>query len=375
MGKGSESNLNKSKKLYNVEAVRFLFAVIIVYYHILHSNIMNFTGNSAFYEKLALQSNNASLIVECFFIISGYFLYKSYCRRPDLSVKEFIYNKVARLWPMLLVYELIILIFFSGKPYVSFFNVLFLQCNGISFDYQGINWYISPLFWCLIFYFVLLKCTKDKRKTNLFIAVLVYFSYVMNLRATNGDFGRDVEYGFISLAMFRAIAGVGLGYLIGTGLNSVKNLPSVKNFKPGKMERAVISVVISVFEIGSFALLLVQLLYKDKAYQNKFIAVILFSCLFICMLTGKGILSRITNNRLLGFFGKYAYSIYVMQQISFYIMQKTLWQNTAFVQQHALRCIAVSIVITVLFGIAAYYIIEKPAAALFRKFGKKLFKK
>lgn len=367
--------MKKSTRLYNVEAIRFLFSVIIVYYHILHSNIMNFTGGSSFYERLAFQSSNASLIVECFFIISGYFLYKSYCRKPDLSVKEFVYNKVARLWPMLLVYEFIILIFFSGKPYVLFFNVLFLQCNGISFDYQGINWYISPLFWCLIFYFVLLKCTKDKRKTNLFIAVLVYFSYMMNLRATNGDFGRDVEYSIISLALFRAVAGVGLGYLIGVCVDSVKNLPSVKKFQPGKMENAVISIVISVLEIGFFALLLVQLLYKDKAYQNKFIAVILFTGLFVCMLTGKGILSVITNNKVFGFFGKYAYSIYVMQQISFYIMQKTIWQNEAFVQNHALRCIAVSVLISVLFGIAAYYIIEKPAAALFKRFGKKLFKK
>lgn len=32
------------KKLYNVEFLRIFFAMAIVYFHILHSNIMSYTG-------------------------------------------------------------------------------------------------------------------------------------------------------------------------------------------------------------------------------------------------------------------------------------------------------------------------------------------
>ena len=54
------------------------------------------------------------------------------------------------------------------------------------------------------------------------------------------------------------------------------------------------------------------------------------------------------------------------------ILARTLWHNTDFVQQHALWCIGVSLIISFLFSVAAYYIVEKPGAALFYK-AKALF--
>lgn len=54
-------------------------------------------------------------------------------------------------------------------------------------------------------------------------------------------------------------------------------------------------------------------------------------------------------------------------------LQKTLWQNSSFVQDHALRCLALSLVIVVIAGIAVYYIVEMPSAKLFKMMEKKLF--
>ncbi len=68
-------------RLHNIEFLRFLFAIIIVYFDILHSNIMKFVGNNEGYYLLQKLSDNAGWIVECFFIISGYFLYKSICEK------------------------------------------------------------------------------------------------------------------------------------------------------------------------------------------------------------------------------------------------------------------------------------------------------
>lgn len=364
----------KSKKLYNIEAVRFLFSVFIVYYHILHDSIMKLTGGSAFYQRLNDHSDYACFVVECFFILSGFFLFYSYSNRPQRSVGEFVYGKFSRLWPVLFVSTVICVLFFGFKVYPSLLTLLFLQNNGISFDYAGLNWYVSPLFWALIFYFVLLKCFKDKRKLNIFIGVLVYFSYMICLTSGDGSFQRENVYGFFSAAMFRALAGVGLGYLIGVCFSSMRSLKGLSDMVNSRSGRIVSTVLISVLEMALLGMLVIHFFFKEYAYNNHFIVVILFSGLLFCMLTGKGLLSRLCNNKYVGCFGKFSYSVYIMQQVVFHVLQRTLWQNESFVQDHALRCIAVSVIICVAAGILTYYVIEKPSAYMLKKLGKKIFK-
>lgn len=66
----------KMEKYHNIEFLRFVFSVIIVYFHILHGNIMKYIGSNYDYKTLQILSDNAGWIVECFFIISGYFYIK-----------------------------------------------------------------------------------------------------------------------------------------------------------------------------------------------------------------------------------------------------------------------------------------------------------
>ena len=115
----------KSFKYNNIEAIRFLFAVIIVYFHILHSNIMDFTGGKQIYQTLADLNQFAGIIVECFFILSGFFLYYSYYKKPQMSVKEFAYGKVARLLPVFLFSELICALMHKRSLGALIFNSLF----------------------------------------------------------------------------------------------------------------------------------------------------------------------------------------------------------------------------------------------------------
>lgn len=358
-------------KFYNIEFIRFLFSAIIIYYHLLHDNLIRVTdGGTAFLNDLAYDCEFASSIVECFFILGGYFLFVSYSKKPNLSIKEFTYNKIARLWPVLFVTVVIGILFFGESEINGVYNLLFLQCIGVSLNYQGITWYISPFFWAIIFYFVLLKCAKNKRKCNILIGVISYFSYVM---LVNRFFGRETVHDVVSLGLVRALGGIGLGYLIGVIVNSIQNMPSVKNFKGTKFQNFLITAVISIAETASLALLLRHFFLKEQTTGNHFFVVIMFSILLVCMINGKGILSRICNNKFFGFAGKYAYSIYMMQQVSFWILKKTIWQDTAYIEQHALRSIAVSLIFSIVVGIITYYVIEKPATAGLKKLGGKLF--
>lgn len=190
--------------------------MIIVYYHILHSNILPYIGSNKIYDKLADLSTYSGYIVECFFIISGYFLFKKIKSNPNLPVVDFIVDKIVRLGPVLWFSILINVIFFSQNIYDALFQGCFLQCVGLSLNYRGINWYISPFFWASIFLFCFPKLMKEKHAVFL-IGVLTYFSYVININYCNGGLGRETVYGFLNLGLLRAIGGIGLGYIIGGG--------------------------------------------------------------------------------------------------------------------------------------------------------------
>jgi len=365
----------KEGRLYSVEFIRFVFAGIIVYYHILHSNIKGVAEGLPIYERLYGSCAFAGAIVECFFIISGYFLFKSFQRRPDISTMEFAYNKFARLWPLLAVYLLIGYNFFYFNGYECFYNALFLQAAGVTTEVSGITWYVSPLFFTMIFLFALYKSFKDKNKFNLLLGVLVYFSYAVLVNNCGGSFSRINIYGFLSLAVLRAVAGLGLGYLIAVAEMRFKGLEAVKNFKPNAFKKALIFIIVSATEIITMYFMLRHFFDSQNSIKQEFFVVLLFSIFFICLLSKKGIFTLLFNNKLFGFAGKYSYSVYMMQQIAFCILQRTFWLNTAYVENHFVRTLLISTALSIAFGIVAYYVVEKPCYMLLSKFGKKLFSK
>lgn len=63
--------------------------------------------------------------------------------------------------------------------------------------------------------------------------------------------------------------------------------------------------------------------------------------------------------------GRYAYSIYVMQQVAFYILQRSLWK-TAIIDNVGL-CLLVSLIFCTLVGVVTYHLIEQPCAKIYYK--------
>ena len=89
-------------------------------------------------------------------------MFYSFKKHGNTTLGRYAYSKVARLWPALAFAIFLEIVFFNGNLFNGFFNALFLQCNGLSLNYTGINWYISPLFWTFLFYFGLHKLVKKK---------------------------------------------------------------------------------------------------------------------------------------------------------------------------------------------------------------------
>ncbi|MBQ6516028.1 acyltransferase [bacterium] len=356
----------QKKYFYNVDTLRILFAIIIVYYHLCPKLADLFNGaNSIIYQNLVDISRDTYHIIACFFIISGFFLYQTFINKKELSWFDFLKSKIARLWPVLAFSIVITIIFFGINIFNAVINIMFLQCIGISFMYKGINWFISPLFWGLLFYFYILKVFSQKH-ANLIIAICTYFSFVGLINNFNGDFSRETFNCFFSGGMLIALANIGLGYFTGVFYGKIKDSADVCT---SKIKRIFDFLFINTIEILCFGFLIYNFIFHKIDYQNKFIFVLVFTVMFLLFLKSKGILSALFNSKWISYCGRYAYSIFVMQQIGFNILKNTLWKIPTFVSNAPL-CISVSIAVTIIIGIVTYYAVELPAGKyLKKKFG------
>jgi len=238
-------------------------------------------------------------------------------------------------------------------------------------EWQGINWYISPLFWTSILFFFFLK-RFDNKKLNCILVLVMYFCFVVNIQYNDGGFGRETVYGFINLGVAQATGGLCLGYFIGMierlGRFYFENI----NFstKESRILRPVIYVVCSLLELG-LLLFLVGFFVLGLNYQSKIVVVICFAAILVLFLQKKGAVSHALDHKIFGWTGKYAYSVYVMQQISFWILRRSLWKNAAFVENVPL-CLFFSLLFSISIGIATYYLVERPAVRLYARIKEKI---
>lgn len=344
------------QKYHNINGLRFLFCIIIVLFHI-SSNISKYLPEDLFmdYHRILHNTGNSYVIVEFFFIIAGFFLYKTYKKYTTL---EFIYKKIARLWPVLafsiiLTVLLALLGFVRTNYYTQFINLFFLQCVGVTIDFKGINWYVSSYFWAIIFYFYILKNYK-RHVANTIIRFCTYFSLVGLINNFNGNFAREVFNIFFCGGVLRALASIGIGYFI--ALIHEKCFVFLENSPNTKKTYITASLV----EFMCLFFIIYHFIFHRIHYSNKLIFVIVFSILLLCFIVKKGFFSNIFNKPVFSFLGNFSYSIYVMQQVGFYLLSITLWK-ISFITLNPYLCIILTILFCTLLGILTYYIIEKNA--------------
>ena len=372
-----DNNLRDSRaeRFKNVDILRFIFAVIIVYFHLVRNDIFNNVS------ELCTNFIYPSTVDNCyvlgiFMIMAGFFLFKEFNEKKERTWTDFALNKISRLWPVLafsVLAALILHIFYATQ--FSFgsevFSLLFLKCTGVTLDYTGINWFISPYFWVMLFYFYVLKHFKFD-KANFIIALVIYFSTVASVNYFHGRFDRETFALFFSGGMLYCLAGIGLGYFIGLFYEKVKNCSEI--FKTAA-QKFIKFVIVSVIELCSFSFIIYHFFFKPLNNDNKIIYMIILSVLFFCFLIKQGLLSKIFNNNISEFLGKYSYSIYVMQQVAFDIMGITLWKHTDFLANYPVISIALSLLIAVLTGIFTYHLVEVPGGKFLRAVFKNIKEK
>lgn len=353
---------NSAQRAYHVEALRFILAAIIVLYHILHSAIIPYTGEaSETYNHYAQLTNSASLIVQCFLVMGGYYLYGTLKKKTTFWT--FLTGRFIRLWPVLAFSVLILVSMGFESLEDAFLDIFMLRATGLSLSWKGIIWYIGPFFWCSIFIGGLFSCMSHSKATVL-VCVLSWIGYSISVNYLQGGLGRDTIWSCLSLSMVNVFGGLTIGMVC----RMFQEVIRCKKASPSLKKKAVQFTLNSIFELSYCAYLIMVVLLNRGVPKNKLVFTLSFALFFAVFSCGEGLLSKTMNNRILGFCGKYSYSIYVMQQISFYVMMRTIW--VWFPQEimlYPILTLFLSTILSILFGIATYNIVERPAFTFLKK--------
>ena len=261
-----------------VDYLKFLFSLIIFMYH------------------YGLGFFGGYIVVEGFFMISGYLMFCSMKKRretddlPD-STARFVWNKYRALFlPLffsaisgLLIYDLII---FSptlkdtlrSLP-LLIFEIFPLQCAGFQARYTtGVSWYLSAMFLAMAILHPLFK--KDPKRAAYTLCpptVLLLYGF---LNMSNGHIALSAQWilEIFNAGILRAMAGISLGFLLGALIERANDLEPTRTAK----------ILFSVLEMLGIVGLIAVITNESFAYTSYDLVwvALLFGILWIA-LSGK----------------------------------------------------------------------------------------
>lgn len=351
------------QRIKSIEFIRFLFAIIICYHHLIIGLSKIYVDNS-----LIIYLKNLTyggLGVDFFFIIAGFFLYFSLCKTNNLL--DFIIHKIKRLWPVL-AFSTIVAACLAPNVHVSqvILNLLFLQNIPLS-KYPHFNtaaWFVSSLFWVSIFYAGIVN-SFSKKISNYLIGVITFVFFNLYFSGIAEGRVEDVIFPFLTSGMIRGVGGIGLGYLLGVFYINIKDKVTDYISKYNKF----FVIFSTIFEVTLFIFIILALLFSKLYIVNSFVLIVAFVLFFLLLLFNIGYFSRLLSNDFSVICGRYSYSIYLMQVSYNICARKTLWLNAQFINEHIISFIILNILLYILLGIIVYYCIELPSYKYLKKRG------
>lgn len=355
---------SKKGRFQNVDFLRFLLAIDILLFHLgANRGSIGYLlkDESQTFQHIFNQCIHGFICVDFFFIISGFFLFKSINKNQDTL--QFVKTKIIRLMPTIWLSMIVYAIFSIFIDKMNFnlnnniLNIFLLNSIGFSTHTTMGNthqaWFVAALFWTSLFYFYITKIF-DKKYLNLIIWLIVAcgFGFILNCNYPGLAGAKGNSFIFINQGIMRALSEIGLGYFIVMLYNSdfLKNINSL-----GK-------IIISAIEIYCSVFLIYYLIFSPKVPGNNyFLYIVIFAILFYLMLIKQGLLSRLLDNNVSQILGSWSYSIFIMHIIVFDIIRSAImYPHKNFVLAHPIPIFTLGIILAILVGILTYYFFEKP---------------
>ncbi len=330
---------------YTIDFFRIIFILIICIHHF--QSIIN--------TKFI---NSGYICVEFFFIVSGFFLYKSFKKNSDSTSLKYTVDRIKKLYPLYIFAFIIMLIlttvesYFRGNlniqknVFTSISEVLLLQNVGI-FN-GGINypmWYLSTLIVAGFFIFELLK--RDK---NLYLKILGPLSILIYFAFINKNYGTLEVWDNINgiyLPLVRTFVDMTIGcilsYIIDEYYVKIKN--SIDSHK----------MFFRILEIINYAILF-YLIINNTPYQ--IYSVIAFTILISFANLDNSICYKLFNNKVFRYNGDLTYSMYV-NHASIILIFTHLYKRLNYLQDNPLISICIYIIVLILYSYCIDKIVKK----------------
>ena len=299
--------MSKSEKILELESIRGLAAILIFFFHIPKWNPLLNIGII----------NNGDLVVELFFVLSGFVIYRTY-RNKIFNVKDFLrfqFLRFGRLYPVHFLFLLVFIFIelakyfaeiklelyanttpFKENNITSIFQHIFLiqaigpTNNTITFN--GAAWSISVEFYTyIIFGLSLFLINKQKNLFFFFLAFGCLFLLIVKQ-----------TYGFEHL--LRCTAGFFIGCLTLTVINKMK-------------------INISNYSSLIIILLIALFLQLKTNKQYDFLIYFLTSALIASLILSKNsYLNKVLKIKILTWLGSISYLIYMSHSSIIWIFQQ-----------------------------------------------------
>ncbi len=348
----------KSNRFYNLDFLRFLFALVIVNHHLSCKVFPVLAEKFSWLESVRWDASKGYMGVEFFFILSGVFLCACLERKEE-NIALFALKKIIRLWPLLFFS---ILCFWGAsqfdlvkfEKYDDVLNLLFLQTTGLTqrFGNNDSAWFVSCLFWCCLFYFVFYQ--KNRKNFFWIVSFIVWFSFVAMIQQNKGSFNGHIKQAFplFSFGMLRGLAEIGLGFFVWKAyLFLSEKIPSSLRIK----------ILFGIIEVFLLFFVFRNVAFRPFKFQNDLLLTLMIACLILAFMLQKSFLSVLLNRKVFSLFGAISYAIYVMQEVCFIFFRKglSLYRDSSglSIQTVYFGCL----VITVFVGACVYLCVEKPA--------------
>jgi peptidoglycan/LPS O-acetylase OafA/YrhL len=358
-------------KIKNIEFLRIIGILAVILLHLFYN--LHIFPDISLYNKFFLYTRNGQKGVDLFFILTGFFFI--YILKPQQTFWEFFKKKLVRLYPCLIFVTGATFLFsltgiYKWGLYDNILNLCFLSGTPLTFKHleiqTGVFWYCSSMIWVLSLYRYLIL-NYEKRNVNLWIALLVAFSYTFLIQAKGGKINNpNIIFNHIfHIGFLRAIGGIGLGYFIGEWY--LKYVDKIKQITLNTYQ----SLFVSVLEFICLYFIIYNLNFHKLKYHNDIIFILAFIAIVILFLYRKGLFSKILENNIVADMAKYTYSIFITHEALILTLRHGFWElHPAWVYQHPIINLFGTIIAILIVGIMTYHFVEKPSTQYLRKWCK-----
>ena len=347
-----QTSTSTNERMYNLDFLRIVVILSLLYCHFI-----------LFIPKVF---NHGSRVVEFFFILSGFFLFKNL--NYEETKLHFCINKIIRWMPLLLFFSVLRSLTAKNiQAYQMLVDFFFLPITGLH-DKEGFigqSWFLNILFWISLFYFSLYK-TFEKKRANFIAGCIIFISYIGCVKSgwgMRGVLGAPQTFGSLfSTGLMRGLAGIGLGGFLYQLCNMSTTKHMAKHY-----------VLYSVFEIMVFCLAILRM-FSGKLHgssASELFHVIEFFLIIYLFVQKEGFFSKLTDKPIFSKLAKYCLSLYLSHGIIAYSLIPYLLREYPELFSTKLRYNSIVFVmmgIQILIGIYAYHFVEKPGSRFLKNF-------